>query len=266
MIGMIEKRYWQENKEQLNNFYPFERMEHLMNDIKQHRKKGNTNEIEYLRMIISHIGNALGLVRTIKAAENEFQSQSLKYFSSKPGNFNDYLKQIDNPDPIMKKTCDIFESTLNILERKDKEKNGNYLTMMVKRLENIFTPENIQDFDLYFYLLPALTINCVENLIVAKEKLSKKNNKDAYISDDGFIIGLTYLIKVFGQENDFNSLHWFDSAINKFKKDEQNFLSKKFSESDLQKKMSLKKVEVYKREFELLHYTFNSSVILFNEY
>jgi WASH complex subunit 7 len=263
---IMEKRYWLENKEDLQNFYPYERAEHIMNDIKQYGKTGNTNIIDQLKNCISHVGNALGYVRTLKSALKEFQSQSLKYFSTNPSVLNSYLGKINNPDEQTKKASEIFNDTLNLLQTKEK-KSTNYLLLLVNLFDNIFTSENIPDIDLFFYLMPALTISAAESLIVAKDKLHKKNNKEAYISDDGFIIGLTYIIKVFGLEQSFNSLHWFESAINKFKNEEISLSSKKTAKDvDLQKNMSLKKAGEYKKEFELLMFTYNSSVILFNDY
>lgn len=262
---ILEKRYWIENKEEIQNFYPYERAEKLMNDIKHYGKEGDTNLVDQLRQCIVYIGNALGFVRTLKAALTEYHSQSLKYFSTNPSKFNSYLNEIEGKDDLTKNATSLFNDTLTLLETKEK-KSTNYLSILVDSFEDIFTTSNIPDIDLFFYLLPALTINCVENLIVAKDKITKQNKKEAYISDDGFIIGLVYLTKVFRQEVEFNALHWFNSAINKFKNDEKKFNANNVSESDREKKMSLKKVSVYKKEFKLLYFTYNSSVILFNEY
>lgn len=267
---IIEKRFWLDNKEKLNNLYPFERAEQLMNDIKQYAKSDLTTIIDHLRSYIAHLGNALAYVRTIKAALTEYQNQSLKYFSlgsSSPSLLVDYIKNITNADEITKNTGNILNETLTLLDRTGNKKT-NYLVVLIDTFEDIFTSKNIPDIDLFYFLIPALMINYVETLIVAKDKLFKKNIKEAYISDDGFVLGIVYILKVFKQESLFDSLHWFNSSIEKFKNEEESFGNKNnyTSTGNLEKKMTLRKVEVYLKELELLSFTYNSSAILFNNY
>ena len=146
--------------------------------------------------------------------------------------------------------------------------------MLVNSLENVFNNTAVPDLDLFYFLIPAVTINFVETLIISKDKINKKNVKDAYFCDDGFALGLAFLLKVFNQDLKFDSLHWFQSVMEKFDKDEK-FLKVKEGkqgkytgkEEDLmQQNMSLRKIDTYRTEFEILFFTFNSAMILFNEY
>ena len=79
------------------------------------------------------------------------------------------------------------------------------------------------------------------------------------------------MLKVFKQENSFESLHWFQSVIEKLENDGKQFNnmkagSKKSQDDLLQQNMSLRKINTYKNEFELLYYTYNSATIVFNDY
>lgn len=39
----------------------------------------------------------------------------------------------------------------------------------------------------------------------------KRDDADAYISDDGFALGIVYLLRVLGVSDNFNGLNWFES-------------------------------------------------------
>lgn len=64
-----------------------------------------------------------------------------------------------------------------------------------------------------------MTLNYIDHIMKSKDKVFKKNNKDAYLSDDGFSLGIAYLLKILDQIKSFNSLNWFDSMKEKFMKD-----------------------------------------------
>lgn len=64
-------------------------------------------------------------------------------------------------------------------------------------------------------LIPALTQDFIQSLLVAKEKLLKKNFKGGYISDDGFIIGLAYITEIMNQSKSFEETLWFEEVKEK---------------------------------------------------
>ena len=53
-------------------------------------------------------------------------------------------------------------------------------------------------------------------MIGSKEKINKKNSIGAAFTDDGFAMGIAYILKLLDQQNDFESLHWFQSVKEKF--------------------------------------------------
>lgn len=53
-------------------------------------------------------------------------------------------------------------------------------------------------------------------MIGCKEKINKKNNTGAAFTDDGFAMGIAYILKLLEQIQDFDSLHWFDAVRDKF--------------------------------------------------
>jgi len=263
---MLEKRYWTEYKEKIGNLYPYERAEFVCNDIKNLVKTKDENTlVDKLRIFITQIGNALGFIRTIRSALLEFNSQNLKFFNHDPKDFQTLNKFCDLNDELFKRTNSNFQESIELLNL-SKDNTINYLVVLLNSLESVFTIKSVPDLELFYFLAPAVTINYVETLIVSKDKILKKNIKDAYFTDDGFVLGLAFLLRVFGLDEKFESLHWFQSVIDKLANDEKLNLNSKKGKEDvmMQQNMSLRRIQTYKTEFELLYYTYNSANILFN--
>jgi hypothetical protein len=61
----------------------------------------------------------------------------------------------------------------------------------------------------------------------------KKEDSEAFISDDGFSLGIVYLLKVLGVTDNFNSLNWFDSMEERLAREqEKNEQRKAVQKSD----------------------------------
>lgn len=108
---------------------------------------------------------------------------------------------------------------------------------------------------------------------MAKDKLNKKNKEGALFTDDGFPMGLIYILKLLDQITDFNSLNWHTSIKMKTKTerakiDEQRKKIGSSSSSNDEKLLqtlllSEKRLNAFQMEFELLFYNINSAKIFF---
>ena len=91
-----------------------------------------------------------------------------------------------------------------------------------KILVEVFSKGLNQDRNLHlndFYIIvPALCASHVDALLLAKEKLTKrgKDSLQAGFTEDGFAIGVAYVLKVLNQVADFDALHWFDAVRRHF--------------------------------------------------
>ena len=112
--------------------------------------------------------------------------------------------------------------------------------------------EDYKHLELLYLAIPALTSNFVDSFMQAKNTLRTKNMVHVYFCDDGFAIGLAYLLKLLGQTEKFQGLNWFESAISQLDKDRNT----KASVPTTEYKMTILRAEAYQKEFEWLFYSF----------
>ena len=62
-------------------------------------------------------------------------------------------------------------------------------------------------------------MNFIEFSMSCKEKVNKKNKIGASFTDDGFVMGVAYILKLLDQYKEFDSLHWFQSVREKYQKE-----------------------------------------------
>ena len=120
----------------------------------------------------------------------------------------------------------------------------------------------------------------VEHVQRGKERISSKNkNVGGFISDDGFPLGVAYLLKILDQSKKFQQLNWFESMLSKLKSDHTDIeqRSEMYKDHDdgttgleqennkLEWEMSRRRVNTLTREYEMLNFTFSGSSILFKE-
>ncbi|KAJ8791596.1 hypothetical protein J1605_020318 [Eschrichtius robustus] len=235
-------RFFREIKDQNDHKYPFERAEKFNRGI---RKLGITPEgqsyLDQFRQLISQIGNAMGYVRMIRSGGLHCSSNAIRH----------------------------LDSVLS-----DHTRNSAEGTEYFKMLVDVFAPEFRRPKNIHlrnFYIIvPPLTLNFVEHSISCKEKLNKKNKIGAAFTDDGFAMGVAYILKLLDQYQEFDSLHWFQSVREKYLKEiravakQQNVQSTSQDEKLLQTmNLTQKRLDVYLQEFELLCFSLSSARIFF---
>ena len=102
-------------------------------------------------------------------------------------------------------------------------------------------------------------------MLAAKDRLQKKQ-REAYFSDDGFAMGLAYLLKLLQQNDAFESLYWWDTALNKYaaeKRQLQEGAGGGKGKGEDANSLALKRIRSYELEYELLECAFCSARIFF---
>lgn len=122
-------------------------------------------------------------------------------------------------------------------------------------------------------------------MLLQKEKLGKAVGRhESSFTDDGFALGLAYILRILDQNDLFNSLHWFESVNNhiglrrnegqQLRQNLQNAkssgksntsASKANEEELLQHQVTMKKLSNVQMEFDLFFYSFSGATIFFQD-
>ncbi|KAJ8262124.1 hypothetical protein GJAV_G00162500 [Gymnothorax javanicus] len=264
-------RFFRETKDQSDQKYPFERAEKFNRGI---RKLGITPDgqsyLDQFRQLISQIGNAMGYVRMIRSGGLHCCSSAIRFVPDLQDivNFEELVKE-EGLSEGTQKVASVLDSVLG-----DLTSNSAEGTEYFKMLVSVFAPEfrSIKNMHLrnFYMIVPPLTVNFVEHSISCKEKLNKKNKGGAAFTDDGFAMGVAYILKLLDQYQEFDSLHWFQSVRDKYMKEmsavtkEQNVQASSQDEKLLQTmNLTQKRLDVCLQEFELLYFSLSSARIFF---
>ncbi|KAM6961159.1 WASH complex subunit 4 [Aplochiton taeniatus] len=264
-------RFFRETKDQSDQKYPFDRAEKFNRGI---RKLGISPDgqsyLDQFRQLISQIGNAMGYVRMIRSGGLHCCSSAIRFVPDLEDivNFEELVKE-EGLSEETQKAASVLDSVLG-----DLTSNSAEGTEYFKKLVGVFALEfrSVKNMHLrnFYMIVPPLTVNFVEHSIGCKEKLSKKNKGGAAFTDDGFAMGVAYILKLLDQYLEFDSLHWFQAVRDKYLKEmnavvkEQSVQSTSQDEKLLQTmNLTQKRLDIYLQEFELLHFSLSSARIFF---
>ncbi|KAI5723753.1 hypothetical protein M8J76_010468 [Diaphorina citri] len=236
-----EIKFYRDNKIKFNQKYPFDRAEKLLKSVKTIQEEpdttdenGHLNYLERFRLVITQVGNAIGLIRMIRSGSLHYCANSVQFvpnLDSVDDIEAKFLTPTDNSEATQAKPNKLSDNTRECLKNLDTvlKKSINNLhdsTDYFKLIINVFKPllsnTNIKHF---YILIPSLIYHYVQYIIKIKEKVNKiKSNTFAISSqeilnftDDGFILGLSYLIKIFNVHNLYNSLDFYASVVEKYR-------------------------------------------------
>ncbi|KAG5896825.1 hypothetical protein JTB14_032066 [Gonioctena quinquepunctata] len=231
-----DMRYFSEHKDELNQMYPYERAEKFNVGIRKLglNQKGESY-LDLFRNVITQIGNAM---------EKEEMPDLSKYAVS-----------------------GLLDNLQMFLE--NMEEATEYFQLLVKVFVPVLRNKNNIHLKNFYIIMPPLTINFIEHSLNCKEKLNKRNKAEFTFTDDGFALGLAYIIEILNQSEQLNSLHWFHSVQKKFKNEririKEQIAKAGNNDNKLNQTLTLseKKNALYEREFQLLYYSFNSARLFF---
>lgn len=153
-----------------------------------------------------------------------------------------------------------------------------FFQLLVDAFSPFFRNDKNPHLKLFYLIVPALTLNYIEYIVAAKERINKKSKQQGtWFTDDGFAMGLAYVLKLLNQNNQFGSLHWFKGVHQKYATDlkqlakarEENGghgdTTNNNNDAKLQQTLALseKRINFILQEFDLLYCSLNSAKIFF---
>jgi WASH complex subunit 7 len=178
---MKSRKYFFSNREQLNQMFPYEKAERFNRDIKKLGIfEGDTTYLDKFRLLISHIGNALGIIRMIKAAALSLAAKTTQFIPDT----QDIPSLADFTERYADKTRFSCETVDKVIQSQTKifTEDTNYYKLLVQTFKGVLNNSESKHLEVFFMIIPALTINYVESLLVAKDKITKKKSTDTYFT------------------------------------------------------------------------------------
>ncbi|OHS96547.1 WASH complex subunit 7-like [Tritrichomonas foetus] len=267
--------WFEQNKDEINGQFPYARAEKLVTDMKRITGAAqNLSPLDHFRILITEIGNALGFVRTVRNGGTRFLNNAIGFVYDEDENlsFHDFAEEVQLPQATTDATARLDSVVGKLKELFNSEES--FFKMLVDVFATAFRDKKNAHLQLFYAIIPALTLSYIDHIMVLKDK-AMKQNKNASFSDDGFPLGIAYILKLLDQDASFDTLHWFDSlkahaatqreeAANNSKK--SSFWQKKNDPTNTKQtlKLTLQMIERQSKEYELLETTVHSARILFN--
>lgn len=261
-----EMKIWRESLEKSEKrmeIYSFDRAHRLNREIKK------LDLLDKIRVALTEIGNTMAYVRMIKSGICHVNSNSISYI---PFDDDDASEFVSMCDGLSKETINAGKFLQQDIDQAMKkiQEGFSYFKKLSSIFSTYFQSSKNSHMKNFYIFVPALTINYIENILIAKDRLNKKNKEESLFTDDGFAIGIVFMLKLLNQFTEFNSLNWCESVKIKIKLEKEKIqkqraeLEKSKGDNLLQTLLlSEKRILEFEMEFNLLFFSINSCKIFF---
>lgn len=249
--------------------YTYDRAEKFQKAI---RKLGMTNDnlsyLDQFRQLITHIGNSLGYVRLIRSGCLHACSNAISFLPeiNKSINIENLCLNLNYNDNLIMSAKKIDDDIDDLV--KNFTEGIQYFKLLINVFSSSFRDSKNHHLQQFYAIIPPLTLSFIDNAISNKEKIFKKNKDGAAFTDDGFAMGIAYINSLLNQNNEFDSLQWFET-VNKHLYNEKKIAE--FSNEGEDEKLkqtralTLKRLAERTAEFQLLYYSLSGARVFFKQ-
>ena len=205
-----ESRWYRENGADCGGAYPFSRAADFSEEISQLGKESDVALLDEITSIVTQIGNILAFVRMLSLAEAVHSSKSIAAIS------NPNLEAVKMQKTIPSSTA-IEDAIWSINIALQRQHCCSMPSMASNRKKEYRHMHN------FAILVPALCLSWLEASLRGKEMMHKQNlTADVYFVDDGFALGLAFVLSTCGLDSSFDALKWFSAVRHKQANDEKS--------------------------------------------
>ena len=113
----------------------------------------------------------------------------------------------------------MFDESVRLMKKQGEDAND-FMRKIVQNNEGFADAnENLLPLKNFYTLIPDASTAYIMHTVRGRAKLKQTDIQDAFISDDGFGLGVAFLLKVLNINEEFNGLNWFDSIDIKLSKE-----------------------------------------------
>ncbi|KAJ6238183.1 wash complex subunit 4 [Anaeramoeba flamelloides] len=268
---IIESEWFSKNIHKNRKTYEFSKSKDLIHKISKLGSR-DMNYLSKFRETITQIGNAMAYVRMVRAGGIHFISDSVRFIPdiTETVLFGEASEQLELSETTIEAGKNMDQMIKNLTQVISE--GSDYFASLVKVFAKEFRTKKNAHMETFYIIVPALQINFIENMIISKAKIGNQGEGGAF-SDDGFVIGIAYILKILGQFDKYDSLRWFEIARNNYQT-ELNRLTTEFNKKKGKSKFkgeiptltfSIQKNQNFIKEFQLLNFSLNSAKILFED-
>ncbi|KAL7713896.1 Uncharacterized protein QTN25_008626 [Entamoeba marina] len=237
--------------------------------IKTNQKVTNSSYLELFRLLTTFVGNSIGFVRLIRTGGLIHCSKTVEFI---PDLFNvpDFVELTSKESNDVKKCAQNFMNVINEFTKSYKGTDLNYLPNLVQVFHDELNSSRHSHLKYFYISLPSLLLTYLDFIIAAKERLIRNSSNldiEGYImSDDGFLLGIAYILSILNQKESFYSLHFIEGLEKLYTtklKNEQLNMKKGSKDKMLASSVLINKYSVYLKEVHLLKISLDCALNLF---
>jgi len=92
----------------------------------------------------------------------------------------------------------MFDAAVSLMQKQGEDANDFMRKIVISNEGFTDANESMLPLKNFYMLIPAVTTDQINHVVIGRNKLKQNNNKNAFISDDGFALGVAFLLKIFG--------------------------------------------------------------------
>lgn len=193
-------RNFKDNAATNGNMYSFKNAEKFNKGIRNLGvAEDGQSYLDLFRELISQIGNAMGYVRMVRSGGRHCCADATVFLTTLEDakSFKTLIEESNLSPVTMQSTENLDQSVQSLIC--NFMQGTEYFRLLVDVFAPIFrNPKNVH-LKNFYVIVPPLTLNFVEHMILCKDIMTKKNKAGGAFTDDGFAMGVAYILKLLDQ-------------------------------------------------------------------